>query len=104
MDLSDGMAKVAALLGGAPRVTSEGRSYPVDLRYLPGEAPIEARLDTAIRRELSKITKVTQTQKAEEPTTMGGLMNWVRSIGGSDDAKAKPAAEKPKDASTESAK
>lgn len=61
-------------------------------------------LDTAIRRELSKITKVTQTQKAEEPTTMGGLMNWVRSIGGSDDAKAKPAAEKPKDASTDSVK
>jgi len=61
-------------------------------------------LDTAIRRELSKITKVTQTQKAEEPTTMGGLMNWVRSIGGSDDSKAKPAAEKSKDTSTESTK
>lgn len=61
-------------------------------------------LDTAIRRELSKITKVTQTQKAEEPTTMGGLMNWVRSIGGSDDSKAKPAVEKSKDTSTESAK
>lgn len=61
-------------------------------------------LDTAIRRELSKITKVTQTQKAEEPTTMGGLMNWVRSIGGSDDSKAKPAVEKSKDTSTEIAK
>lgn len=47
-------AAVAALLGGAPRVTSEGRSYPVDLRYLPGEAPIEARLDTAIRRVLAE--------------------------------------------------
>ena len=47
-------AAVAALLGDAPRVTSEGRSYPVDLRYLPGDAPIEARLDTAIRRALAE--------------------------------------------------
>lgn len=61
-------------------------------------------LDTAIRRELSKVTKVTQTQKAEEPTTMGGLMNWVRSIGGSDEPKGKPAAEKSRDSSTESTK
>lgn len=51
-------------------------------------------LDTAIRRELSKITKVTQIQKIEEPTTMGGLMNWVRSVGGSDDSKEKAADKK----------
>lgn len=60
-------------------------------------------LDTAIRRELSKVTQVTQKQKAEEPTTMGGLMNWVRSIGGSDEPADKPAAAS-KDSSTESPK
>ena len=49
-------AAVAALLGGAPRVSSEGRSYPVELRYLPGEAPLDARLDTAIRRALAENT------------------------------------------------
>ena len=47
-------AAVAALLGGAPRVTSEGRSFPVELRYLPGEAPLEARLEAAIRRALAE--------------------------------------------------
>lgn len=54
-------------------------------------------LDVAIRRELSKITKVTQPQRAEEPTTMGGLMNWIRSVGGSDEPKDKPAADSPKE-------
>ena len=61
-------------------------------------------LDTAIRRELSKVTQVTQKQKAEEPTTMGGLMNWVRSIGGSDEPKDKPAEESSKGSSKESTK
>ena len=54
-------------------------------------------LDVAIRRELSKMTKVTQPQRAEEPTTMGGLMNWIRSVGGSDEPKDKPAADSPKE-------
>lgn len=49
---------VAALLGDAPLVTSEGRSYPVTVRYL--ERPPAARFETdvaaAIRRALNEAT------------------------------------------------
>ncbi|MFZ5493152.1 MAG: ATP-dependent helicase HrpB [Pseudomonadota bacterium] len=47
-------AAVAGLLGGAPRVVSEGRGFPVELRYLPGEGPLDGRLDGAIRRALAQ--------------------------------------------------
>ncbi|HEU4454263.1 MAG TPA: DEAD/DEAH box helicase, partial [Longimicrobium sp.] len=39
---------VAALLGGAPVVTSEGRGFPVDVRYLPSRA--EGRVEPAVAR------------------------------------------------------
>ena len=41
-------APVAALLGGAPVVTSEGRSFPVDVRYLPNR--VEGRMEPAVAR------------------------------------------------------
>ncbi|BCA79318.1 ATP-dependent helicase HrpB [Desulfuromonas sp. AOP6] len=47
---------VAGLLGGAPLLTSEGRSYPVDVRYLP-RTPQGAVADytvAAVRRALSE--------------------------------------------------
>ncbi|HEX7967922.1 MAG TPA: ATP-dependent helicase HrpB, partial [Stellaceae bacterium] len=47
---------VARLLGGAPVVTSVGRSFPVALRYLERPAPdrAEAAVATAIRRALAE--------------------------------------------------
>ena len=51
-------------------------------------------LDAAIRRELSRVTKVTQPVKQEEPTTMGSLTNWLKNIGSDDSEKDKPAATK----------
>lgn len=49
-------AKVAALLGGAPIVTSRGRSYPVAIRYLERPAPerFEAAIAATIRRVLDE--------------------------------------------------
>jgi ATP-dependent helicase HrpB len=41
-------AAVADLLGGAPVVTSHGRSFPVDVRYLPGR--IDGRVEPAVVR------------------------------------------------------
>jgi ATP-dependent helicase HrpB len=41
-------APVAALLGGAPIVTSAGRSFPVDVRYLPSRP--EGRVEPAVAR------------------------------------------------------
>ncbi|WP_372722221.1 ATP-dependent helicase HrpB [Immundisolibacter sp.] len=49
-------AAVADLLGGAPRITSAGRSFPVAVRYLPGDGPLEGRLVAAIRRALAEET------------------------------------------------
>lgn len=49
-------AAVAELLGGAPRITSAGRSFPVTVRYLPGDGPLEGRLVAAIRRALAETT------------------------------------------------
>ncbi|MDW7758694.1 MAG: ATP-dependent helicase HrpB, partial [Desulfuromonadales bacterium] len=49
---------VAELLGGAPLLSSEGRSYPVEVRYLP-QAPQGAVADytaVAVRRVLSETT------------------------------------------------
>ncbi|MEI8394229.1 MAG: ATP-dependent helicase HrpB [Rhodospirillaceae bacterium] len=46
---------VAALLSGAPLITSEGRSFPVETRYLPPEpkARLEDGVATAVRRALA---------------------------------------------------
>ncbi|MCW0181666.1 MAG: ATP-dependent helicase HrpB [Zavarzinia sp.] len=50
-------ARVAELLGGAPVVRSEGRAYPVALRWAEGrdEAPLEARIARAVRRALADL-------------------------------------------------
>ncbi len=47
-------ARVAALLGNAPAIESEGRAYPVETRYLGREtrAPIERQVADAIERAL----------------------------------------------------
>ncbi len=47
-------ARVAALLGGAPVVESEGRSFPVETRYLgrDARARIEAQVADAVQRAL----------------------------------------------------
>src|SRR3569623_1414396 len=53
-------APVAHLLGGAPLITSKGRSYPVDTRYLPDDArhhssgPQAAHVATVLRRVLAE--------------------------------------------------
>src|SRR3569623_1880375 len=50
----------AHLLGGAPLITSKGRSYPVDTRYLPDDArhhssgPQAAHVATVLRRVLAE--------------------------------------------------
>jgi len=47
----DGNA-VARLLGGAPVLTSEGRSYPVDIRYLPRDP--EGRIPVAVAAAIQR--------------------------------------------------
>ena len=47
-------------------------------------------LDAAIRRELSRVTNVSQPVKQEEPTTMRSLTNWLKNIGSDDSEKEKP--------------
>ena len=47
-------AAVAELLGGAPRLTSAGRSHPVEVRYLPGDGPLDSRLAAAVHRALAE--------------------------------------------------
>lgn len=51
-------APVAQLLGGAPRLISEGRSFPVDTRYRPlaARASIEAHVANVVRRALTDET------------------------------------------------
>lgn len=47
---------VSALLGGAPVVTSDGRSFPVETRYLPrrAESRVEAAVASAVRQALAE--------------------------------------------------
>jgi ATP-dependent helicase HrpB len=49
-------ARVAALLGDAPVITSEGRSFPVETRYLarPASERFEDRVVAAIRRAIAE--------------------------------------------------
>ena len=49
-------ARFAALMGGAPLIESEGRSYPLDLRHIGrrNEKRIEEEMATAIRRALGE--------------------------------------------------
>ena len=48
-------AAVSALLGDAPIVTSRGRAFPVEVRYLPSRSPrsVESSVVSAIRRSLA---------------------------------------------------
>jgi ATP-dependent helicase HrpB len=48
-------APVSALLGGAPIITSEGRSFPVETRYLPRrpEGRLESAVASAVRQALA---------------------------------------------------
>jgi ATP-dependent helicase HrpB len=41
-------APVAAMLDGAPLITSEGRAYPVETRHLPRPLPNDARIEQAV--------------------------------------------------------
>jgi ATP-dependent helicase HrpB len=41
-------APVAALMGDAPRITADGRAFPVETRWLPRPLPREARWDQAM--------------------------------------------------------
>ncbi|MDP9195275.1 MAG: ATP-dependent helicase HrpB [Pseudomonadota bacterium] len=43
-------APVAALLDNAPVLTSEGRTFPVETRYLP--APVQGRIEEAVARQI----------------------------------------------------
>ncbi len=49
-------AAVAGVLGGAPVITSEGRSFPVEVRYLPSAAGVctEAAVAGVVRRVLAE--------------------------------------------------
>lgn len=47
---------VARLLGGAPILTSEGRAFPVETRYMPGEGRIEPLMAAACRTALAEET------------------------------------------------
>lgn len=49
-------ARVAALLGGAPVITAEGRSFPVATRYLPPrpDEPLPRSVAAAVRRALAE--------------------------------------------------
>lgn len=43
-------APVAALMGDAPRITAEGRAFPVNTRWLPRPLPRDARFETEVAR------------------------------------------------------
>lgn len=45
-------APVAAMLGNAPLVTSEGRAFPVETRWLPRPLPPDTRLETAVAAQV----------------------------------------------------
>jgi ATP-dependent helicase HrpB len=51
-------APVAALLGGAPVVTSEGRGFPVDVRYLPSRP--EGRIEPAVARTVRQVVDASE--------------------------------------------
>jgi ATP-dependent helicase HrpB len=60
-------APVAELMGGVPVITSEGRSFPVETRWLPRPLPREARFDAAMADLIG-------TAAAE---TAGGLLAFL---------------------------
>ncbi|WP_445678962.1 ATP-dependent helicase HrpB [Radicibacter daui] len=48
--------RFARLMGGAPVITSEGRAFPVEVRYRPGDGRLAERTATAIRAALKEET------------------------------------------------
>ncbi|MEX1280351.1 MAG: ATP-dependent helicase HrpB [Acidimicrobiia bacterium] len=46
--------RVAALLGGAPVVTSDTRAHPVEIEYRPSDTPTERAVAAAVARELAR--------------------------------------------------
>jgi ATP-dependent helicase HrpB len=81
-------APVAALLGGAPIVTSQGRGFPVDVRYQP--ARIEGRMEPAVARVVRQAVESSggdvlvflpgagEIHRVEEMLRDGGLAPEVR--------------------------
>jgi ATP-dependent helicase HrpB len=81
-------APVAALLGGAPIVTSQGRGFPVDIRYQP--ARIEGRMEPAVARVVRQAVESSEgdvlvflpgageIHRVEEMLRDGGLSPDVR--------------------------
>ncbi len=47
---------VAALMGGVPAIASEGRAYPVETRFLPGDGRVHDLAAAAVRRALREET------------------------------------------------
>ena len=60
-------APVAALMGGAPVVTSEGRSFPVETRWLEKPLPKSARIAEAMAAQILSIL----------PETEGGILAFL---------------------------
>ncbi|MCW1955978.1 MAG: ATP-dependent helicase HrpB [Roseobacter sp.] len=60
-------APVAALMGGAPVVTSEGRSFPVETRWLERPLPKGARIADAMAEQILSVL----------PETSGGLLAFL---------------------------
>jgi ATP-dependent helicase HrpB len=79
---------IAALLGDAPVVTSQGRSYPVDVRYQPSR--IEGRMEPAVARVVRQAVESSEgdvlvflpgageIHRVEEMLRDGGLPHDVR--------------------------
>ena len=60
-------APVAALMGGAPVVTSEGRSFPVETRWLEKPLPKSARIAEAMAAQILSVL----------PETEGGILAFL---------------------------
>lgn len=58
---------VAALMGDAPLITSEGRAFPVETRWLPRPLPQGARLDREVALLIQEVL----------PQTQGGLLVFL---------------------------
>ncbi|HEY0016708.1 MAG TPA: ATP-dependent helicase HrpB [Longimicrobium sp.] len=81
-------APIAALLGDAPVVTSQGRGFPVDVRYQPGR--IEGRMEPAVARTVRQAVESSEgdvlvflpgageIHRVEEMLREGGLPAEVR--------------------------
>ncbi|MDJ1006828.1 MAG: ATP-dependent helicase HrpB [Paracoccaceae bacterium] len=60
-------AAFAALIGGAPEVVSEGRRYPVDIRWRETPLPRAARIETSVAKTVREVLR----------TTAGGVLVFL---------------------------